>query len=114
MDIIILILSFVDISLIYINDYINSLLIGEIIFDILGGIFSFVVLNFLYLRNEKIVNILRYILLFFSFLVLIILIICFIKRDFDKLSNGLSPFIPFTLSYFGIVIRKKLEDKYII
>ena len=114
MNIIILILSSIDISLIYINDYINSMLIGEIIFDILGGLFSFFVLNFLYSRNEKVVAILRYILLFFSFFILIILIVCFIKRDFNRLSNRLSPFIPFTLAYFGIVIRKKLEDKYII
>jgi len=68
MNIIILILSSVDILLIYINDYINSMLIAEIIFDILGGVFSFFVLNFLYLRNEKVVIILRYIILFFSFL----------------------------------------------
>ena len=53
MNIIILILSAIDISLIYINDYINSMLIGEIIFDISGGLFSFFVLNFLYSRNEK-------------------------------------------------------------
>ncbi|BDC92527.1 hypothetical protein [Treponema bryantii] len=114
MNIIILILSSIDISLIYINDYINSMLIGEIIFDISGGLFSFFVLNFLYSRNEKVVIILRYILLFFSFFILIVLIVCFIKRDFNRLSNRLSPFIPFTLAYFGIVIRQKLEDKYII
>lgn len=112
-NVLILIITLIDIVMIYINDYINSILIDEIICDILGGLFSFVVLNYLYVRNEKVVLILRNILFFLSIFVLLVLIVFFIKRDVDTLSN-VSEFIPFSLSYYGIVIRKKLEDKYII
>ena len=114
MNIVIVILSIINIILIYVNDYLNSMLRGEIIFDIIGGVFSYFVYYFFYAKNEKIIKYLKYLFLGVSIFILLILIFCFINRSFNDLSNKLSVYIPMILGYFGILVRKKLEDKYII
>ena len=113
-NVIISIFTLVDVVLIYISDYKNSLVIDEIIFDIFGGIFSVIVWNYLYSKNEKIIYYLKWITFLTSVVVFLLIFICIIRKELDQISTGLSGFIPFSIAYYAVLVRKQLEDKYII
>lgn len=109
-NVIIILLTLTDIILIYIVDYLSSVIVAEIIFDFFATILIFLGLKIGYERNKKILKYVKYVLFWFSVLLLIILVITIVRKNTTALSNGISSFIPLCFAYYILLIKIKLEE----
>ena len=114
MNIAIIILSIIDSVFIYYSGIKNELFLMEVLKDVLGT----VILYLFYYRkvdeDEKVIVIYKWVIFFITVLSLLIILINTIKNGFTNVNNCYLITVPFCLTYFILLIKKKLEDNYII
>ena len=114
MNIAIFILSIIDTILIYIIDIINGEVKDEILIDLLGGAFFVLLWLKIYDYYEKTVIMLKWDTFISLILVLFGILFAIIGNKLSIIQLQFSAVIPLYLSYYGVLIKQKLEDNYII
>ncbi len=112
MNILILILSIIDTTIIYLIDIKLNDIIPEIIIDIFGTVFMYLIMRKLQEKYENSIKIFRYLLLVSLLIVFVGLIIAVIKQQLIIVQSSFSMIIPSSLSYFILLWKQKRDDSH--
>ena len=114
MNIVILILSIIDVVLIYYADVQTESVIAEILWDIGGTILFSAGWFFILEDNEKAIRVFKWGLFTALSLGLVGIVFSLIRNRLSSFQTNFSILIPLSITYFIFWVKDKLEEKYII
>ena len=113
MNIVIVVLSFVDAVLIYCIDIAMGDVIAEVMIDVFGSAFFVLVGNHMLDENdehEKVLKLFKWGLFIWLIVAMGGIILSIVKKKFMGVQTNFSIIIPLTIAYFILVIKNKIEE----
>lgn len=111
MNIAIGILGLIDTILLYVIDIKEGDVGAEILIDVLGTVFYLIVWNYILSDNERAVPFFKWVVFISLIVTLCGIIFSIIKGQYRGIQTNFSADIPQTLSYFILLIKRKIEGE---